>query len=67
MIDNIESEFENFVDNSDFKYFFKKGKVYSKEDLENSINEWWDESLSLFVDYTILSDEEAEEICDNYV
>lgn len=65
LVDNIETEWENFIESSDTKYFFTKGQIYSREDLENSINEWWNEFLNLFTDYTILSDEEAEEICDS--
>ena len=64
LVDNIESEYQNFIDNSDTEDFFEKGKIYSRDDIESSINEWWDKFLRLFSDYTILSDEEAEEICD---
>ena len=67
LIDNIENEFKNFVDRSSDFEFLEKGEIYSKEYIESLINEWWQEFLVLFADYTILSEEEADEICDECV
>jgi hypothetical protein len=62
LVDNIDKEFKRFSSNTDLKYFFESGETYSKEDLEDKINEWWNEFLSTFDSYEILSEEDAEDI-----
>ena len=62
LVDNIEKEFEIFSSSSEIKYFFESGKTYSKDDLEDIINEWWNEFLCTFDSYEILSEESVEEI-----
>jgi hypothetical protein len=65
LIDDFEREFEQFSSSSDIKYFFKKGENYTKQELEDKMNEWWIELVAIFDSYPLLTDDQAMEICEN--
>lgn len=64
LIDDFEREFKQFSSSSDIKYFFKKGITYTRQELEDKINEWWFEFVTIFDSYPLLTDDQAIEICE---